>query len=272
MKELWHKLLFEDVDIPSMPEIATKILASLEDKDSSVHKIANLVLKDQALTANILRIANTPYYQTRKQVTNLNDAIMCLGMHNLIPLVSIILLRQQLISKAIDNELLEHSCKVSIISSLLAADVDIKKEEALIAGLLHDVGILLIFSNAPSTYNALKLKAQTDKIAFVQAENEILGGDHCHIGSLLAKKWNFPPIYDYAIKHHHDTAVSEEKLTYEERLCYLVRAADHIVFDAGIGIRQSYEKNLPRLLSVLNIGKETYDSAVAKIQEIDCIS
>ena len=50
-----------------------------------------------------------------------------------------------------------------------------------------------------------------------------------------------------------------------------MRVADHIVFDAGIGIGQSYEKNLPRLLSVLNIGKETYDSAVSKIQEIDCI-
>ncbi|MBF0559845.1 MAG: HDOD domain-containing protein [Nitrospirae bacterium] len=272
MKELLHKLLFEDVDIPSMPEIATKILAALEDKHSSVHKIANLVLKDQSLTANILRIANTPYYQTGKHVTKINDAIMSLGMHNLIPLISIIMLRQQLMSKTIDNELLEHSCKVSIISSLLATEVDIKKEEALIAGLLHDVGILIIFFNAPSTYNALKLKVQTDKIAFVQAENEILGGDHCHIGSLLAKKWNFPPIYDYVIKHHHDTDVSEGKLTYEDKLCYLVRVADHIVFEAGIGIGQSYEKNLPRLLSVLRIGKETYDSAVGKIQEIDCIA
>ena len=83
MKKLFHKLLFEDVEIPSMPEIVAKILAAIEDKHSSIHKIANLILKDQSLTANILRIANTPYYETGKQITTLNDAIMSLGVHNL---------------------------------------------------------------------------------------------------------------------------------------------------------------------------------------------
>lgn len=265
-----QKLLFEDIDIPSVPEIVTRVLAVFEDENSSVSDIVNLILKDQSLTANILRVANTPHYQTGKQITTLDDAIMSLGIHNLIPLVSIIALTQQLVKKSVDKELLSHPYDVSFISALLSADVKkIKKEEALIAGLLHDVGILLICVNAPSVFKALKLKVKTDKIPFVQAENEMLGGDHCHIGSLLAKKWNFPPMYDYVIKHHHDEEVSGEKLTYEKKLCYLVRVADHIVFDAGIGIGQSYEKNLPGLLSVLNIGKETYDNAVRKIQEID---
>jgi len=270
MDRLIKKILFEEVDIPAMPDIVSRILAVLEDRHASIKKIEDLVLKDQSLTANILRIANTPYFHTGKQITTLHEAIMSIGSHNLTAIVSMVTLTRQLMTRHPDKELMRHPYAVSIISAMLSAEISgIKKDEALIAGLLHDIGILLISAHVPSAYKTLKDKARTDEISFVQVENKVLGMDHCHIGSLLAKKWRLPHIYDYVIKHHHDSGVSREKLRYEEKLCYLVRVADHIVFDAGIGIGTSYEKSLPDLLSVLNIDKEMYENAVKGIREIE---
>lgn len=267
--DLIQKLLFEDIDIPSIPEIVTRLLDVFEDENSSIGKIVDCILTDQSFTANILRIANTPYYHTGKQISTLHEAIMSIGVHNLIPLASLIALTQQLKTKTCDKDLLTHPYDVSVISAMLSAEAGgIKKEEALIAGLLHDVGILLICSISPSAYGTLKLKVQHDNMPFVQAENELLGCDHCHIGSLLAKKWFFPSVYDYVIKHHHDYEATPEDLTYEKKLTYLVRVADHIVFSSGIGVGPSYEKNLDALLSILNIGQDAYDDAVKKIQDI----
>lgn len=266
--ELMQKLLFEDVDIPSMPDAVIRILAILEEKNASLNKIEETILQDQSLTANILRIANTPFYQTGKQITILADAIMSLGIHNLSALVSILSFKQQLMSKNVDRNLLRHPYVVSVISSMLAGEVEgVRKEEALVAGLLHDIGVMVIYSHSPATYETLNLKIQVEHTAFVEAENEIFGKNHCHIGSILARKWHIPQIYDYVIGHHHDVEVSGGALTQEERLCYLVRVADHMTFEAGIGIGTSFEANLPKLMTVLGIDKVLYDDAVKRIPE-----
>jgi len=265
IKKLIQKVELEDIDIPSMPHVAAKVLEVIEDAHFSLKHLGNVMHQDQSLTANFLKIANTSFYNRGKPITTIHGAVMAIGIQNLATLIAFVALSNYAKSKHINKELLQHPNAVSTLTALLAAATEgIKREEALIAGLLHDVGLLLLFDNAPAIYAEIESTTKEGNHSFVQVEREMLGFDHCQIGSILAEKWRFPAIYAYTIQHHHDEEIATGDLNYTQRLCYLVRIADHIAFEASVGIGESGEKNLAALLAVLGIENNVYENAVEK--------
>ncbi len=270
MEELFRKITLDAVDIPGMPDVAIKVLALLEDELSSLRKMETLILDDQALTANILKIANAPFYQTGKSITTLSEAIMAIGMHNMVALVSVISLINQLSGKDLDPTLIHHAMAVSSASALLARHAKIvTEEEALVAGLLHDIGKTVLSANAPARYKALNEKIKRERRSSFEAEEELFGVNHCRIGSLVAHKWKLPEIYDYTIMNHHNEEIkhftSSQTIEYKDLLCYIVRMADKVVLDAGVGVGKSTEKNPQALLDTLKVGESVYVEIIRKI-------
>lgn len=257
--------MIDDIDMPVMPDIAMKVFSMLDAGHFSLMEFENTILEDQNLTISILKIANAPIYKTGKSANTLSDAIMVIGLDNLLALVSIISLTKEMSGKYLDPELMRHSIAVSSASALLAQKIKgLKKEEALVAGLIHDIGKTVLSVNANEQYKTIKSRAKKEGRPFIEIEDDLLGFNHCNIGSILAKKWKFPKIYEYVIKNHHENKVKRRSITdgtlsYEDLLCYAVRVADHVALDADVGVIKPFEMRLSDLMKVLDIDKTTYD-------------
>lgn len=270
MEKMLRKISLDDIEIPNIPDIAVRVLALLEDEYCPLKRLEEFILEDQALTAYILRIANAPFYKSGKSINTLTDAIMTIGMHNIVALVSVISLISQAATEGQDTDLMRHAIAVSTASALLARHAKVVTEdEALIAGLLHDIGKLVLFANAPSHYKAAKEKVKKEKRPFAEIENELFGFDHCDIGCMVARKWRLPGLYEHTIRHHHDEEIKNftdsQTIGYDDLLCSIVRLADKVVLDAGAGSGKSTEKNPQALLDLLKIGESVYIEIAKKI-------
>ncbi len=265
MSNLFKKIMIDDIDMPVMPEIAMKVFSMLDAGKFSLREFENTILQDQNLTVSILKIANAPVYKTGKSANTLSDAIMIVGLDNLLALVSIISLTNELSGKYLDTELMRHSIAVSSASALLAQKIKgLKREEALVAGLIHDIGKTVLSVNANAQYKKIKSMAKKEGRPFIEIEDDLLGFNHCNIGSILAAKWRFPKIYEHVIKHHHEDKVkirskTDDPLTYEDLLCYTVMVADCIASDACVAVEKPFETSLSDLMKALDIDKTTYD-------------
>lgn len=270
MEKLLRKISLDDIEIPNIPDIAVKVLVLLEDEYCSLKKLEELILEDQALTAYILRIANAPYYKSGKSVNTLSDAIMAIGIHNMVALVSVISLISQVNRDGQDVDLARHAIAVSTASALIARHAKVVTEdEALIAGLLHDIGKIVLFANSSAHYWAVKKRVKEERRPFTDIEHELFGFDHCDIGCMVADNWKLPKLYEYVIRHHHDGEVKDfntcRTVEYNELLCAVVRLADKVVLDAGFGAGKPTEKNPQGLLDLLKIGETVYIEIARKI-------
>ena len=123
----------------------------------------------------------------------------------------------------------------------------------------------------PKEYTKTKQHAMEEKQAFFRAEEALLGTNHCMVGSALARKWKLPHIYEEVIMKHHDVKIKTTGLSNEDILCYLVRIADKLVLDAGIGGFISGEQDLPDLLTCLGIEEAVYQDISRKIVQAGTI-
>ena len=270
MSELFRKIMRDDIDIPGMPDLAVRVIAALEDEYCSISKLEQVIMTDLSITATILKIANAPLYQTGKAVTRVADAMVMIGMQNVIPFVCISALANQYSGASYDGIVTRHLLAVSQTASFLAGSVKtvpIKREMAAIAGLFHDSGKLVLYANIPKEYSKIKSRAHKEKIAIIELEDELLGFNHCLIGGALAAKWKLPAIYRETIRKHHDEKVRKSGIKEEDALCYLIRVSDKMMLDIDNSHFISGERHLPELLVALGIEEAEYKKLAKKIRE-----
>lgn len=197
LKDVKHNCL----KLPSLPEIAMRVRRTVEDEDSTAAQIAKLVGVDAALSARLLRVANSSMYRGDRPVENLQTAVARLGGKVIRSLVSSLVVQQlyQSPSSAVRQrmkELWTHSIEVAAMSHLLAARfTSLDPEQAMLAGLLHDIGGLPILSRAEDFPEIL---------AEPRLLEEALDKLHVVIGKLILERWNFPASIVAAVAEHED--------------------------------------------------------------------
>jgi len=197
LKDVKHNCL----KLPSLPEIAMRVRRTVEDEDSTAAQIAKLVGVDAALSARLLRVANSSMYRGDRPIENLQTAVARLGGKVIRSLVSSLVVQQlyQSPSSAVlqrMKELWSHSIEVAAMSHLLAARfTSLDPEQAMLAGLLHDIGGLPILSRAEDFPEIL---------AEPRLLEEALDKLHVVIGKLILERWNFPADIVAAVAEHED--------------------------------------------------------------------
>ncbi|NMC43990.1 MAG: HDOD domain-containing protein [candidate division Zixibacteria bacterium] len=229
MKELKYieKIRRED-SLLSLPQSLSQILAMVGNDDFSVNDLARVILKDPGLTSKILKMANSAFYQQRSRIASVNQAVMMLGIIQVKCLaLSASVFRADIMAakyKIDIKDLFNHFISVALGGRMVAEAIGMEStEEAFIAGLLHDIGVVYLIHHFPADYQ--EVISQVDKYSgLIEAERDILGTDHAALGYLLAEKWNFPPALAEAIAHHHDVL---ETVT-EVRLVHIVQLSEMI--------------------------------------------
>lgn len=239
MTQLTLKYIVDKVnDIQSLPIIITKIIALADDPESNIHHMEDLILKDQALTTKILRLANSTHYGYARRISTISEATVLLGFQAIkgIALASTV---KPFFEKELKGYLLEknilwtQSQTCAIASRFIAKKIKYPNpEEAYIAGLLRDIGKTILNEHMENEYNEVLQKVREEEISFLDGEREVLGFDHGEIGKKVAIKWNLPPNLVEAIGYHHTPDLS----TLNPILVSIIHIADAITMMMGVGL------------------------------------
>lgn len=193
--------------LPSMPLIVAEALQLLEQSETDAASIARLIERDQALTARLLRVANSPIYSFSRRITTIRLAISLLGNEAIREILLAATLYELLHtgSSVWARELFWQYCLYSACATrIFARRLGYRLAgEAFTAGLLHDLGILLTAAFLPAEFHAIQRHQQHSGCAYVEAEHAVLGTTHAELGAWLAERWNLPSVLIHALAYHH---------------------------------------------------------------------
>ncbi|MBX3042626.1 MAG: HDOD domain-containing protein [Candidatus Kapabacteria bacterium] len=206
-KSVLHKL--ESIrNLPTMPIIVSEVLSAVDNPKSSAASLAKIIEKDQALTARVLRIANSPFYGYTRKISTIDLAIVIMGFNTLKEIVLSIVI-QRFFSKVNTNvfnlkDFWQYGLFSGSAARLLSRKLGYKLAgEAFVAGLMHDIGVLIIAEYFTTKFKEIKQYIATHKVNLLDAEQAVLGCTHSEIGAWIADKWNLPDKMVKAIQNHH---------------------------------------------------------------------
>lgn len=196
--------------LPAMPAVALELLQTLSGGDPDVDALASRIARDQAITARVLRVANSPFYGLQMRVGSIHDAIVVLGFSAVRSLVLtsavVTTLPAGKCAGFSADRFWRHVLGTAVAAQALARPLRRKPESLFIAGLLHDIGRLVMLSANPEGFaRVIQIAAERD-CHLVDVEAEIFGCDHTAVGAAIAQHWNFPADIVEALAFHHNPA------------------------------------------------------------------
>lgn len=213
--------------LPALAAVVRELLDLLAREDVSADALARCIAHDQALTAKTLRLANSSFYGMPRRVDTVGEAIAVLGMRTVRSVVTAAALTGSFKRSACEGfeftAFWRHSIATAISAKLLADSVKLDGEAAFTAGLLHDIGQLVLATCHPEACAlALQHRAEHDA-PLLASERAVFGQDHTEVGALLAEHWRFSPLLVDAIRRHHQPTPPADK-----GLAALLHVADNI--------------------------------------------
>ncbi len=204
-----EKLLKSSKELSTVSFIATRTLELIESEETDFSEMAAIIESDQALSALVLKVINSPFYSLAKKITEIHRALVFLGFEGtkslFTGLLSLSLLRPSHSPMAIDRGLFwEHCLAVAILSQNLAVDAGLDNpDELFVHGLLHDVGKTAMNQYLKDDYDQVCLAGIEEKIPLHQVEVHIYGMDHALVGGKLLENWQLPTkLVDSTADHH----------------------------------------------------------------------
>lgn len=261
MSNAVHKSQLDDLiartlELPVLPATTQKVLGLMSDPDVSIEKVKRLVSTDPALTAKILKVANSAFYGSYRNIQNLSQAILRLGLNAV---------RNIVVATSMKNVykkfgLAEKLIWEQMIGSALAASViarhtrTVDPEDAFIGGLLHDIGKVVVNNEYPEKFAKVIERVYNEQVSFETAEKDVFEFSQREVGAFVVKKWGFPENLELLIKFFDDG----EALSRDRQLSHLVAIitlSDRMCQKFGMGWRKTGDfevsfGNLPETLGI----------------------
>ncbi len=204
---LFQKILDEHEELSSLPQTLVEVLRVVKDEASSAQDLANVLRRDPPLTVKILRVVNSPFYGAGREITSVRQAVVTLGIRA----VTAVALSTSIYDftdkwhTSIDRmRFWRHSLEVAVTSRMIAEAIGYPAaEEAFVAGLIHDIGMLVLEKSFSEEYTAILRQSQA-KEGLLRAEEEKWGTNHARVGQFLLEQWNLPSGICEAVGLHHD--------------------------------------------------------------------
>lgn len=231
------KILGDRIKLPSMTVTGMKLLQLLQRPLDTleVREIASLVEQDPVLTARVLRIANSPSYGGLRAISGVKQALVTIGLDEAVSALNYFLIRKMMpkvppIPYFNSQAFWKHAVACGTAARMLGNpnyDVTSLPGELYLAGLLHDIGKLMLAIYMPEDFGRILELAHSEKTPLYRVENAFLGVDHALIGAHLLDEWRLPPhILDAVCFHHNPWG---EDLAERNELALLVHFADRVV-------------------------------------------
>jgi putative nucleotidyltransferase with HDIG domain len=217
-------------NLPTLPGVVAKISRMVENPETSAATVGRIIAQDQVLSAKVLRMANSAFFGMSRKISSIPQALMILGfdvVKGLVLTSSVF----DMIQKSMAG-LWEHSIGCAAAAGAVADTLGRDDaEEILVAGLLHDLGKVVLALNLPDDLKLIREQVQSGRLFFHEAEAAVLDFHHGEIGQWLAEHWNLPENLAEPMRLHHHP---ERAVIYPE-VTAIVHIADSVIRGWGFG-------------------------------------
>lgn len=212
-------------ELPAMPNVVTKALSVIKDPNSGARDLAKTIENDHAITAELLKIVNSPYYGLSRNIQTVGQSITLLGFNEVKSLILSCAMKPMMTTQGGKN-LWEHSVNTAIAAQIISQKLGRSDwDECFALGLMHDLGkIVFEIHDSKKATEAIMLTNRGADV--LMAEKMVFGFDHTEVGYLLSNKWQLPKTFISIMRHHHKPQFSEFKT-----LAGIIYIANKIVQD-----------------------------------------
>lgn len=232
------ELIDRVTELVSLPDVYLRVQQLLADTDSSATDIARVVSSDPALTARLLKIANSPFFGMAAKIETISRAITIMGtqhLHDFLLAASVTSAFSQLPKQQLDiNRFWTRSVRCAIITRLLAIDCRVLESERLfVAGLLNDIGHLVMYQLMPEPTAEAEACADAQGRPLAEVERELFFGfDYAEVGSLLLRRWRLPAMLVETVRYHNEPGKAQ-KFSFETAIVHAGRIIGESIEKSG---------------------------------------
>ena len=252
--------------IQPIPQVALKILRLIDSEEYEIKALAEEIRKDQVISARTLKLCNSVAFAGNNRVESLDQALVFLGLRLFAKLVISVSVNEFFSHSGLGYSLCKgglyhHAVGTAIIAEKLADYTgSVEPGLAYTAGLLHDIGKVVLDQSIASAYPLFYRKLFEEEINFPEVEKEILGIDHTQVGSKLARKWSFPESLIDIIRNHHEP----EKAARHLELAHVVYLADLLMcrFHSGLELERLNTAALASRMEAIGLSIDKFTDMV----------
>jgi putative nucleotidyltransferase with HDIG domain len=254
-----------------IPQIVLKIIRMIRNASISLKDISEELRKDQVLSAKVIRLCNTAFFSIGQEIDAIDRALVFLGEKQFLQLI---------ISSSMEDifpesdkgyslckgGIYKHALGTALVSEILAEFAgNVPSDIAYTAGLLHDIGKVVLDQIMASAYPLFYRRTQEEGMKLTAVEREEFGIDHSEAGGRLGEEWSLPEILIDAIRHHHNP----EAATVDPRLSHVVYLADLIMslFFAGLELERLNTHELAMRLEAVGIRPDQFANVINRIPD-----
>lgn len=228
------KIVSQIESLPSLPSIYTEIMAEIQSADPSIKNVGAIIAKDVSMTAKILQVVNSVFFGLPQKISNPQQAVMLLGLETIKSLVLSVKIFSEFSQKKYSwfnmDAIFQHSISVSAHAKAIVKSEKMDQDlinYSLMAGLLHDLGKLILATNFNDTYRQVQTEAQHSEQQLWKLEHQTFGTSHAEIGAYLMGLWNLENPIIEAIAFHHSPGKSVASRVGLLTAVHVANALDH---------------------------------------------
>lgn len=257
--------LVKDVSgLVSPPDVCLRVFELLQSPDSSARDIGDVIAQDPNLTARLLKIVNSPFYNFSRRIDTVSRAIAVIGvrdLYNLVVAISAVRSFSNISSELVNMDTFwRHSLFTALLARAFAKDCGILHPERMfVAGLLHDIGSLVMYHRLPEFSRDVLLVSAGNEAAVYDAEHEELGFAHPELGALLLDVWNIPDALQDAVRFHHCPQQATGESVRESAIVHVAEALANQSDLGGFSEETVGYEPLRAAWEALNIDPESLD-------------
>ena len=256
-------LIKGDFQLPSLPEVAMKILETVKQDKFSFNALGNIISADPALTAKILKMANSSFYSLPKKINSIDKAISILGVTALKNIALSFVISQEFSENGNTNFNFDYFWKRSVTSAI-AADLigemlSDKNDDLFVTAILMDIGLIVMYLNRPEEYLTVLDDKRVTGLPIEAIEKNIFGVDHQYVGSEVLKKWGLDECVYEPVSQHHESSISSEKYKNRTKILSLANKISGAYHGS---------KRINKYNSIKKIFKRDHDLSDEKIEKL----
>jgi HD-like signal output (HDOD) protein len=255
-------------DLLSIPQILGEILEAIETENTSPETIASIILRDASLTAKVLRMANSSYYNRSMPISTVQQGVRVLGVNA----VKCVALSVSIFSKPKAEEFGDfdirtiyfHLLGVGIVSRAIAErHGGVNNEEAFVIGLLHDLGELFIMNACPKQFVEIQTRVQEGE-DIIELERQYFDVDHAELGGVIAARWRLPKAFQEVMRGHHFRDPGDDLLVLVVKLADLITST---IYSTNIKRVEKHLEEINHLAELLDLDREFLNSLTFVLME-----